>query len=85
MADEIVKKEEPEIILSEEEVTEVQKKADTEKAFEQYYVKSLKNELVTETEKGEPDLPVFTLDDLENETTLKNVENIPAWKRRLMK
>ena len=79
------KEEEPVIILSEEEVTEVQKKADTEKAFEQYYVKSLKNELVTETEKGETDLPVFTLDDLENETTLKSVENIPAWKRRLMK
>jgi len=33
----------------------------------------------------EPELPVFTLDDLENETTLNKVVNIPAWKRRLMK
>jgi hypothetical protein len=33
----------------------------------------------------EPELPVFTLDDLENETNLKKVEDIPAWKRKLMK
>jgi len=75
---------EPEVVLTEDEETEVQKKADTEKAFEQYYVKSLKNEpesqAIIETE-----LPVFTLDDLEDETTLKNVVNIPTWKRRLMK
>ena len=37
------------------------------------------------TEEHEPDLPVFTLDDLEDESTLKNVEDIPAWKRKLMK
>jgi len=75
---------EPEIKLTEEEETEVQKKADTEKAFEQYYVRSLKNETEPEIELI-PDLPVFNLDDLEDETVLRNVENIPAWKRRLMK
>jgi len=78
------KEEEPEVELTEEEEEEVQKKADTEKAFEQYYVKSLKTEPELELET-EPDLPVFTLDDLEDEKTLKNVENIPAWKRKLMK
>jgi cell division protein FtsZ len=75
---------EPEVELTEDEETEAQKKVDTAKAFEQYYVKSLKNE--PEIEKFvETELPIFTLDDLEDETTLKNVENIPAWKRRLMK
>ena len=35
----------------------------------------------------EPELeyPVINLDDLEDESTLKKVVNIPAWKRRLMK
>jgi len=33
----------------------------------------------------EAEMPVFTLDDLEDESTLKNVENIPAWKRKLMR
>ena len=75
---------EPEVVLTEDEETEVQKKAVTEKAFEQYYVKSLKNEPEPEA-IIETELPVFTLDDLEDETTLKNVENIPTWKRRLMK
>jgi len=75
---------EPEVILTEKEEFEVQKKADTEKAFEQYYVKSLKNEPQSE-QIIETELPVFTLDDLEDETNLKNVENIPTWKRRLMK
>lgn len=77
---------EPEVELTEEEEEEAQKKADTEKAFEQYYVKSLKSE--TELEfpaEEEPELPVFTLDDLEDETTMKKVEDIPAWKRKLMK
>ena len=78
------KEAEPEIELTEEEETEVQKKADTEKAFEQYYVKSLKTEPELELEV-EPELPIFTLDDLEDPTTLNKVENIPAWKRRLMK
>lgn len=34
---------------------------------------------------AEPELPVFTLDDLEDESKLKKVENIPAWKRKFMK
>jgi cell division protein FtsZ len=54
------------------------KKADTDKAFEHYYVKPVEPE-------PEPELPTFTLDDLDDETTLKNVENIPAWKRKLFK
>jgi cell division protein FtsZ len=77
---------EPELELTEEEEQEVLKKVETEKAFEQYYVKSLKTEpeldLVVEPE---PELPIFTLDDLEDDKTLKNVENIPAWKRKFMK
>ncbi|MFT3754262.1 MAG: cell division protein FtsZ [Paludibacter sp.] len=75
---------EPELELVVEEKIETQRTADTEKAIEQYYVKSLKNEPEPEP-IPEPDLPVFTLDDLENESTLKKVENIPAWKRKLMK
>jgi len=75
-----------EIELTEEEELEVQKKADTEKAFEQYYVKSLKSETELEfTPEPEPELPIFTLDDLEDEKTLKSVESIPAWKRKFMK
>ncbi|OIP82263.1 MAG: cell division protein FtsZ [Porphyromonadaceae bacterium CG2_30_38_12] len=35
--------------------------------------------------KAEPELETFTLDDLENATKLKKIENIPAWKRRFMK
>jgi cell division protein FtsZ len=75
---------EPELELTEEEEEEVQKKVETEKAFEQYYVKSLKTEPELALDV-EPDLPVINLDDLDDETTFKNVENIPAWKRRLMK
>ena len=59
-----------------------QKTADTEKAFEEYYGKFQQSEPDLEPEV---ELPVFTLDDLEDETTLKKVENIPAWKRKLMK
>lgn len=54
-----------------------------QKAMDSYYGKQ-KNEPEPEGEH-EPDLPVFTLDDLEDESTLKNVEDIPAWKRKLMK
>jgi cell division protein FtsZ len=82
------KEAEPELELevTEEEEVEVQKKAVAEKAFEQYYVKSLKNEPeLTLTMEPEPELPIFTLDDLEDEKTLKSVESIPAWKRKFMK
>jgi cell division protein FtsZ len=65
------------------------KKPDTDRIMEQYYVKSLQTESeaepVPEPEvEPEPELPVLTLDDLENEATLKKVETIPAWKRKLL-
>jgi cell division protein FtsZ len=53
-----------------------------EKTYEQYYGNTAQAAIEPEPE---PELPVFTLDDLEDPATLKNVENIPAWKRRLMK
>jgi cell division protein FtsZ len=65
-------------------------KTNLEKTYEQYYVNSLtpESEIIPEPEldlNPEPELPIFTLDDLENETTLNKVVNIPAWKRKLMK
>lgn len=80
-----------------EEETELTKPEDSdpqktsiEKTYEQYYVNSLlpETEINSKPEfvlEKEPELPIFTLDDLENETTLNKVVNIPAWKRRLMK
>ncbi len=35
--------------------------------------------------KTEPEIQVFTLDDLENDSKRQKVENIPAWKRKFMK
>jgi len=56
---------------------------DIEKAMNKYYGKP-KN-IVPEPELPiEPDMKIITLDDLEDESTLKNVENIPAWKRKLL-
>ncbi len=63
-----------------EEGNEEPKKPNTDKIMEQYYGRGLQPE-----PEPEPELPVFTLDDLEDETTLENVSNIPAWKRKLMK
>ena len=60
------------------------KQADLSKTIEEYYVKSLKPE-PTAAPIPEPELPIFSLDELENDTKLKDVENIPAWKRRFMK
>ncbi len=54
-----------------------------EKAMNKYYGK----QKIAEPEPqlpDEPDLKTFTLDDLEDESTLKSVENIPAWKRKLL-
>jgi len=34
---------------------------------------------------SEPELEVFTLDDLEDDSKQKKIENIPAWKRKFMK
>ena len=65
---------EPEIPVVPEEI----KKIEIDKAMGQYYGKPVQVE-------PEPELPIYTLDDLENETTLKEVENIPAWKRKLMR
>jgi cell division protein FtsZ len=71
------------VITVEEQVMEVFKeetvKPNTDKAFEQYYGK------YTEPEpEPEPELPIFTLDDFEDEATMKNLENIPAWRRKLL-
>jgi cell division protein FtsZ len=70
--------EEDELELIDEENDEP-KKPNTDKIMEQYYGKGLQTE-----PEPEPELPIFTLDDLEDETTLKKVENIPAWKRKLL-
>ncbi len=35
--------------------------------------------------KVEPEIEMFTLDDLENDSKRQKVENIPAWKRKFMK
>lgn len=67
-----------EINLEEDENSEP-KKPDTDKIMEQYYVKSLQPE-----PEPEPELPIITLDDLEDESTFKKVESIPAWKRKLL-
>jgi cell division protein FtsZ len=68
------------------EVSDEPVKPDIEKTFNEYY----KNQTKTTTEPEveiipEDDLPVISFDDLEDESTLKKVENIPAWKRRLMR
>ena len=63
-----------------EEELQDSKKPDTERAMDMYYGKPAQPE-----PEPEPELPTFTLDDLDNETTMKTVENIPAWKRKLFK
>ncbi len=71
----------------------VDKESDIQKAMDQYYGKQ---NTVTEDEipvEKMPvdvtdeidDLKVFTLEDFENDSTLKEIENIPAWKRRFAK
>ena len=40
---------------------------------------------VIEVEEEEENLPVLTLDELENESTMSKVENIPSWRRKFMK
>lgn len=70
-------------LTSDKPEKEGEKVDEIQKAMDQYYGKKTPE---SEPEAvSEPELPIFTLDDLEDETTLKNVENIPAWKRRLMK
>ena len=64
----------------EREITEEEMR----KAMDQYYGKQQASKAVPEPEP-EPDLQTFTLEELEDESTLKSVENIPAWKRRLLR
>lgn len=59
---------------------EVPKKQNTDKIYDQYYGRGLQKE-----PEAEPELPIIQLDELDDETTLKNIENIPAWKRRQIK
>jgi cell division protein FtsZ len=71
------------------------KQSDIQKAMDQYYGKQknateIEEELPVEKMEVEEkedtdDLKVFTLEDFENESTLKEIENIPAWKRRFAK
>jgi len=78
------KENEQEIEITDESDSEPVK-PNIEKTFDQYYGNPAQTETEPEIELNpEPELPIFTLDDLEDETTLKKVENIPAWKRRLM-
>ena len=68
----------------EREITEEEMR----KAMDQYYGKQQASKAVPEPEpepEPEPDLQTFTLEELEDESTLKSVENIPAWKRRLLR
>jgi len=78
------KENEQEIEITDESDSEPVK-PNIEKTFDQYYGNPAQTETEPEIEQNpEPELPIFTLDDLEDETTLKKVENIPAWKRRLL-
>ena len=78
---ETTKSEEPETENTEVEgEVDEPKKPNTDKIMEQYYGKGLQTE-----PEPEEDLPVFTLDDLEDVSTLEKVESIPAWKRKLFK
>ena len=47
----------------------------------EYYGKSMEPEKTDILEE----LPAITLDDLEEESTRENIENIPAWKRMMRK
>lgn len=69
---------------------EIQIEADTkrqniEKTYEKYYGNNSVQKPAAVEKELEEELPVFSLDDLEDESTLNKVENIPAWKRKLMK
>ncbi|MDR2823767.1 MAG: cell division protein FtsZ, partial [Prevotellaceae bacterium] len=54
------------------------KKADIDKAMEGLYGKKEKSA----EPKNEPQIPVISLEDLNDYTTFKDIEDIPAWKRR---
>ncbi len=61
------------------------KKQNIEKTYEKYYGNNSVSRPAPIEKEPEEELPVFSLDDLEDESTLSKVENIPAWKRKLMK
>lgn len=67
----------------ESEINATEKEKEIKKAMDQYYGKP---EPEPELDlRVEPDLPVFNLDDLEDDNKLKDMENIPAWRRKFMK
>ncbi|MDD3077681.1 MAG: cell division protein FtsZ [Paludibacter sp.] len=70
-----------ESLKSEKEPVEKEPEDEIKKAMDQYYGKTQKEEEKPE----EPELPIFNLDDLDDESTLQNVESVPAWKRKFMK
>ncbi|HLP05330.1 MAG TPA: cell division protein FtsZ [Paludibacter sp.] len=77
-----------EVEQEEPEENSVHKTHDTDKIIEQYYGKTVqvRPTPVPEPEPDpEPELPVFTLDDIENESTMKSIERIPAWLRKKQK
>ena len=62
----------------EKPAADVNREAEIQKAMEQYYGKNIKQE---QEPLAQPN--VIMLDDLDDEDTLRNVEDIPAWKRRM--
>jgi len=61
---------------------------DDETEIEMEIISAYEAEIVPESEPEfeiEPDQFVFTLEELEDEKKLKDIENIPAWKRKLFK
>jgi cell division protein FtsZ len=70
------------------------KKAVTERAMEQYYGKSEQvepelefvpeNMPIEEVEEKE-ELKTFTLEDFEDVSTMKKVENVPSWRRKIFR
>jgi cell division protein FtsZ len=62
----------------EKPAADLNREAEIQKAMEQYYGKNIKQE---QEPLAQPN--VIMLDDLDDEDTLRNVEDIPAWKRRM--
>ncbi|HRZ97215.1 MAG TPA: cell division protein FtsZ [Paludibacter sp.] len=65
------------------------KEEEMKRAIEQYYKKPVKKSDAGSFQAEQPEneimLEEITLDDLEDEPTLKKVENIPSWRRKFMK
>jgi len=81
--------------LTNEKGEKEEEKDEIQKAMDQYYKKPAQPEPEPEPElfvvepvveeEPEPEIPMITLDDLEDESKLKKVESIPAWKRKLFR